>query len=140
MADRERLGDEAAERDAEHDRPLDLQGLAQGFQVIGPLVEVPALRAAAIAAAVAAVIDIDELGDVDKLGVLRFEVRMIEARPPVQQQQRRALRHFGSVRYEFRPLHIDEQPDIANIHAHPEPFRLPSPRADTSHLNLKCVA
>ena len=54
----------AAERGAEHDRIDDAERLAECAHVVAPLRQIPALARAVLAAAVAAMVEIDDLGDV----------------------------------------------------------------------------
>jgi hypothetical protein len=122
MAGRIAHGDHAAERLAEHDRARDLERVAEGAHVVPPLIEVPALRLAAIAAAVAAVVQVDHLRGVGELGEERLEARVVEAGSPVQQQQRRSLAHQGPIGQEPGPLHVEEQPHVVYLHAHPVPL------------------
>jgi len=63
---RVRHRDHPAERVAEHHRLLDAERVAEGAHVVGPLCEVPLLGRAAIAATIAAVVEVDELRDIDE--------------------------------------------------------------------------
>ncbi len=111
-------GDEAPEGLAEHDRPLDLERLAEGAHVVGPLGEVPAVGGAAVAAALAAVVQVDDLGDVPQAREGRLEGRVVEAGPAVEQQEGGELPHGRPVRDELRALHVEEEAGVARLHAH----------------------
>ena len=118
MPRRVRHRDHAAERVAEHDRLLDAERVAEVAHVVAPLGEVPLLGRAAIAAAVAAVVEVDELrrvGERRESGLVR---RVIEAGTAVQQQQRRPLAHRGSVGDELRAVDVEEEPDVADLDVH----------------------
>ena len=72
----------AAERRAEHDRIDDAERVAEGAHVVTPLRQIPALPRAILAAAVAAVVEIDDLGDVGQGRVGGPVDRMVGAWPP----------------------------------------------------------
>jgi hypothetical protein len=63
--------DHAAERSAEHDWIGDAQRLAEGADIVAPLRQIPALPRAVLAAAVAAMVDVDDLRDIGQGGVGR---------------------------------------------------------------------
>ena len=67
------LGHESAEALAQHDRLADAQRIAQPHHVIGKGVERPLVGRPPVAAAVAAVIDVDNLRHVGKLREQRLE-------------------------------------------------------------------
>ena len=58
--------DHAAERRAEHDRAGDAQHIAERAHVVAPLRQVPAFPGTILASAVAAMIEIDDLGDISQ--------------------------------------------------------------------------
>ncbi len=118
MARGVRERDHAAERHAEHDRALDSERLAEGVYVVGPLRERPRLRRAGIAAAVAAMVEIDDLGDIGQGGVGRLVNRMVEAGAAMKQEERRLFPHRRAVGDEFRALDIEEQPHAVHRHVH----------------------
>jgi hypothetical protein len=47
-----------------HDRALDFEGIAKGFNVVGPLVEGPVVRGRAVATTLAALVEVNDLGDI----------------------------------------------------------------------------
>ena len=117
--------DHAAERCSQHDRIDDAEHLAEGAYVVAPLRERPALLRSVLAAAVAAMIEIDDLGDVRQDRVGRPVDRMIGAGTAMKQQQCRPLPHDGSFGDEFRALDIEEQPYPVHRHVHgPSAFML----------------
>ena len=73
--------DHAAERGAQHDRIDDAQRLAERVHVVAPLRQIPALPRAVLAAAVAAMVEIDDLGDVGQSRIGRPVDRVVEAGP-----------------------------------------------------------
>ena len=106
------------ERDAHHDRALDLQRLAKRAHVVAPLREIPFRPIAAIAAAVAPMVEIYDLRDLRQSREVGLEVRMIEAGPAVQQNDGRHLTHRRAVGTQLRAFNIEEQASIANFYAH----------------------
>ena len=63
MARRVSKRDHAAERRAQHDRIDDAQGVAERAHVVAPLRQGPRLFGTVLAAAVAAMVEVDDLGD-----------------------------------------------------------------------------
>jgi hypothetical protein len=78
--------------------------------------------AAPIAAAIAAMVELNDLHDVGELRVGGLEERMIAARTAVQQKHRRHLTHPRPIGAQLGPFDIEEQPATANINPH---FELP---------------
>ncbi len=109
MTRRVRHRDHPAERQAEHDRALDLQRLAKRAHVVAPLREIPFRRIAAIAAPVAAMVEIHDLRGLREPREVGLEVRMVEARAAVQQDNRRHLAHLRAVGPQLRAFNVEEQ-------------------------------
>ena len=118
MARRVRHRDHPAERVAQYDRALDFQRVAERAQVVAPLRQIPFLGIAAIAAAVPAMIEIDDLRYLGQPREVGLEVRMVEAGAAVQEDDRRHLAHHGAVGPQLRAFYVEEQSDVANIYAH----------------------
>jgi hypothetical protein len=86
---------------AQHNGLLDADSVAEGANVVAPLRQVPVRRVAMLAAAVAAVVEIDELGDICEMGK---EGLKVEWSPPgAVQQQDRALAHMRPSGTSFAP-------------------------------------
>ncbi len=118
MARRVRYRNHPAEREAEHDRPLDFQRLAKRAHIVAPLREIPLRRIAVIAAAVAAMVEIHDLRSLCEPRKVGLEVRMVEAGAAVQQDYRRHLAHLRAVGPQLRAFNIEEQTNVANFYAH----------------------
>jgi hypothetical protein len=108
----------AAERRAEHDRIDDAGRVAEGAHVIAPLGQIPVLLRAVLAAAVAAMVEIDDLGNVGQGGVGRPVDRVVGAGVAMQHQQHRSFPHRRAVGDEFRALDIEEQPPPVHRYVH----------------------
>ena len=80
--------------------------------------QIPFRLIAAIAAPVAAMVEIDDLRDLREPREVGLEVRMVEARPAMQQDHRRHLAHLRAVGPQLRAFDIEEQANIANIYSH----------------------
>ncbi|QHO72194.1 hypothetical protein ACH79_05745 [Bradyrhizobium sp. CCBAU 051011] len=78
----------------------------------------PALSWAVLAAAVAAMVEIYDLGDVGQGGVGWLVNRMIEARTAVEEQQGGLFLHGGPIRDQLRPLDIEEQAHSVHGYVH----------------------
>ena len=113
----------AAEGCAEHDRRDDAEGLAERAHVIAPLRQVPAFARPVLAAPVAAMVEIDDLGDVGQRGVSRPVDRMIGAGAAMQHEQGRLLPHDRSIGGEFATLDVEEQAHPVHGYVH---GRIPS--------------
>ena len=81
------LRDEAAERLAEHDRLLDAEGIAEAHDVVGKGVERPLLGRAPVAAAMAAMVVVDDLRDVGQARERRFEAGVVVAGAAVEENE-----------------------------------------------------
>ena len=110
--------DHAAERRAQHDRIDDAQGVAERAHVVAPLRQVPALPGTVLAAAIAAMVEIDDLGDVRQGRVGRLVDRVVGAGAAMEHQQGRLFPHGGTVRDQLRALDIEEQPHTVDEHMH----------------------
>ena len=110
--------DHAAERRAEHDRIRDAERVTERAHVITPLRQIPALLGTVLAAAVAAVVEIDDLGDVGQSGVGGPVDRMVGAGAAMQHQQHRLFPHHWAVRDQLRALDIEEQPHPVHGYVH----------------------
>jgi len=110
--------DVIVERRAENDGVDDSQDLAEGAHVITPLCEIPALPRAVFASAIAAVVQVDDLGDVGQGRIGGLVDRMVETGAAVQQQQNGLLPHDRSVGDEFGALDVEEQPHPVHDHMH----------------------
>ena len=108
----------AAERRAEHDRIDDAERVAERAHVVAPLRQIPALPRAILAAAVAAMVEIDDLGDIGQGRVGGPVDRMVGAGPAMQHQQDRLFPHHRAVGYQFRALDIEEQPHPVHRYVH----------------------
>jgi hypothetical protein len=113
------LGDEATEGLADHDGVFDAEGVAESDDVVGPHVEPPVLLTTGIAAAVAAMVVVDDLCDVGE--VVRsavFEVRVVHARSAVQQQHGRPFHHLWAVWNETLAVDVDIETHVADVDPH----------------------
>ena len=108
----------AAERRAEHDRVDDAERVAERAHVVTPLRQIPALPRAILAAAVATVVEIDDLGDVSQGGIGRPVDRMVGAGTAMKHQQHRLFPHDRPVRNQLRALDIEEQPHPVHGYVH----------------------
>jgi hypothetical protein len=79
------LSDEAAKEIAEDDGLLDPEGLTEPCYIVAPVGQRPQRWVAMVAAATAAMIEHDELGDIGEWCKGRLEHGMIEPRPTIQQ-------------------------------------------------------
>src|SRR5436190_23669486 len=111
-------GYHAAERNAEHDRMDDAERVAERPPVVTPLRQRPGLFRAGIAAAVAAMVEINDLCDVGEGRIGRLVERMIESWPAVQEQQRRLLAHRRAIGDELGALDIEEQAYAIDLNVH----------------------
>ena len=108
----------AAERRAEHDRIDDAERVAECAHVVAPLRQIPALARAVLATAVAAVIEIDDLGDVGQSRVGGPVDRMVGAGSAMQHQQHRLFPHHRPIGDKLRALDIEEQPHPVHGYVH----------------------
>jgi len=108
----------AAERGAEHDRIDDAERITERAHVVAPLRQIPALPGAILAATVAAVVEIDDLGDVGQGRVGGPVDRVVGAGPAMQHQQDRLFPHRRAVGDEFHAFDIEEQPHPVHRYVH----------------------
>ena len=118
MARRVGQRDHAAERRAQHDRIDDAQGVAERAHVVAPLRQGPGLFGAILAAAIAAMVEVDDLGDLRQAAVVGLVDRMVGAGAAVEHQQGRLFPHGGTVGHETRAFDIEEQPHTVHEHMH----------------------
>jgi hypothetical protein len=108
----------AAERCAEHDRIDDAKHFAEDAYVVAPLHQIPALARAVLTAAVAAMVEIDDLANVSEGGVGGPVDRVVGAGTAVKHQQHRLFPHHGAVGDELGTLDVEEQPHPVHGHMH----------------------
>ena len=108
----------AAERGAQHDRIDDAKRLAERVHVVAPLRQIPALARAVLAAAVAAMVEIDDLGDIGQSRIGRPVDRVVGAGAAMQHQQHRLFPHDRAVGNELRALDVEEQPHPVHGYVH----------------------
>ena len=108
----------AAERGAEHDRIDDAERITERAHVVAPLRQIPALPGAILAATVAAMVEIDDLGDVGQGRVGGPVDRVVGAGSAMQHQQHRLFPHHRPVRNQLRALDIEEQPHPVHRYVH----------------------
>ena len=96
----------------------DAERVTERAHVITPLRQIPALLGTILAAAVAAMVEIDDLGDVGQSGVGGPVDRMVGAGAAMQQQQDRLFPHHWAVRDQLRALDIEEQPHPVHGYVH----------------------
>jgi hypothetical protein len=72
--------------------------------------QIPALVRTVLAAAITAMVEIDDLGDIGQGRVGGLVNRMIEAGAAMKHQQGRLFPHHGTVGDELGALDIEEQP------------------------------
>src|ERR1700736_5829462 len=113
--------DEAAERGAHHDRFLDLERVTERSDIVSPVREGPSIRRRAIAAAIAAMIEVNDLCNFRERTQIGFENGMIESRAAVQQQQRGALAHLRTLGHQLGAFDIEKQASIAALYSHDSP-------------------
>jgi hypothetical protein len=98
----------AAERYAQHDRVFDAEDVAEGAHVVAPLREIPAFARAVLAPAVAAMVEIVDLGGIGQGGVGGLIGRMVEAGTAMEEEQGRLLPHHGTIRGKLGALDVEE--------------------------------
>jgi hypothetical protein len=103
------LRDEAAEALAEHDGFLDAESFAELHHVVGEGVQRPLGRGAPVAAAVAAVVDIDDLRHVGQAAEQRLEAAVVVARAAMQQHERGLLTQLRAVGHEAGAFDVDKE-------------------------------
>ena len=110
--------DHAAERGAKDDRIGDPHGVAERPHVVAPLRQIPAFSRAVLAAAIAAVVEIDDLGNIGQGRLSRPVDRVIRTRTAVKHQQGWFFPHDGTVGDEFCALDVEEQTNPVHGHMH----------------------
>lgn len=109
---------EAAERRAEDDRPLDPEHVAERPEIVRPMIERPPLTWTRFAATVSPLVVVDELSEIGQRCLDLLEGCVVHARATVDQDDRRPLTHRHPVGDELRPIYIDKQPNIADGDEH----------------------
>ena len=112
------LRDHAAEALAEHDRLFDAEAIAECLHVVAPLVQGPGCGRARLAAAIAAVIDVEHLRDVGEVIEIRPHARMVEAGAAVHDDQRRLLDQARPVDTQFFADDVEEDALAVERHEH----------------------
>src|SRR6266852_2141291 len=108
----------AAERRAQHDQTGDAQSVAECADVVTPLRQVPAFSRSILAAAVAAMVKINDLSDVGQ-GRVGWPIdRVIGAGPAVKQQQCLLFPHRGADGHKLAALDVEEQPYPVDEYMH----------------------
>jgi hypothetical protein len=116
-------GNHAAERGAQHDRIDNAERVAECAHIVAPLRQVPALAWAVLAAAIAAMVEIDDLGDIGQGRIGRPVDRVVEAGSAMQHQQHRLFPHHWAVGQQFRAFDIEKQPHPVHGYVHrPDPL------------------
>ena len=108
----------AAEGVAHDDRAVDFERFAKRLDVVGPVVECPAVGSGAVAASLAAMVEVDELGDVGERGNVRLEVGVVESGAAVEEEHCRHLAHVWAVRTELCALDVEEDSGVTDVYAH----------------------
>lgn len=112
-------GDQCSAGGPDDNRAGDVEDSAEGGDVVRPLLPRPGGRRAGIRAAGAALIQVDDLGQLRECGELRFEQAVVGAGAAVQQQHRGVLDYRVAVRSQCGAVHIEIQGDIAHADPHP---------------------
>jgi hypothetical protein len=121
MARGVRQRDHAAERGAKHDWTGNSQSVAERPDVIAPLRQIPALARTILAAAIAAMVEIDDLGDIGQARIGWPVDRVVGAGSAMQHEQCRLFPHHGTVRDQPCALDVEEQPHAVDEHIHGPP-------------------
>jgi hypothetical protein len=100
--------------------------------VVAPLREGPSLACAWVAAAVAAVVEVDDLGDTGQRRECRLVDRVVETGATVEKEKRRLFPHDWAVGNEAGALDVEEEPHA--IHEHMHARRAPEPWGQTLWL------
>src|SRR5205085_8362035 len=102
-----------------------------------PCFEVPARPVRAVAAPVAALVEVDDLRDLGQRGADRVLVqRMVGARPRVQQDDRRPLDPALGCRRDLRPVDVEEERDVPDGDPHRTNSAISSMHAGASRNTL----
>ena len=110
MAAPDELGDRAAHRVADRDDPVEAERVGEGGDVVGALLEAERLGRAD-AAAVAAVVEGDDVEVLGERRVARPPVEVGRRRPAVQQHERRRAGRSGELAHERAPA--TGEPDVS---------------------------
>ena len=103
----------------QHDRAIDLQGIAERAHVVGPLFGGPGLRRPGIATTAATQVHVDDLGDVAQRGEDRLEASVVGSTGrAVQEDQRRFFAHAGPSGTSFAPSTSKKRPDAVDFDSH----------------------
>ncbi len=125
MAGRIAERNERADRRAEQHGPLDLEGVEKRAEIIRPRLEVPARRIRAVAAPVAALIEVDHLRDLCKRRADRvLEERMVGAWPRMQEHDCLTRDVTLARRNQRDAFHVEEEHDVADADSHASTQRL----------------
>lgn len=100
------------------DTEFDFETSQKALTIVGPMVEGPAVGRSAVAAALAARVEINELDDIGKWGEIRLEAGMVEARGAVEEDGGRDFAHSRAFGVEFCALDIEEEFGVANLYTH----------------------
>src|SRR6266545_649424 len=103
---------------AQHDRALQPDRLAERNHVVSPGVQRPGGRVTAFAAAVAALVKVDDLGGVGKEAVGGLGDRRVGSGTAVQRKHGRPAAHPGPVHDVLRAVHIEPQPHVTDLDPH----------------------
>jgi hypothetical protein len=106
------LRHEAAERLAEHDGPGDAQRVAEAHDVVGEGVERPLLGRATVAAAMAAVVVVDDLRDVGQAREQRLEAGVVVAGAAVEEDEGGLFAEGRAVGDEGGTFDVDEETEV----------------------------
>jgi hypothetical protein len=121
----------AAEGGTQHDWVDDTERFTEHPNIITPLRQIPALPRSVAAAAIAAMVEIDNLDDIGQSRVSRSVDGMVGTGASMQHQQGRLFPHDRPVGHELAALDIEEQADPIHGHVHgPISFILMNGRPD----------
>jgi len=108
----------AAKRRSQYDGALYAEHFTEFVYVVGPSFQRPVFGGAQVAPPMTSLIQVDNLRHVAKRRESRPERRMIQARPAVQQKQRRFLSHYRPGADQLRPFDVEEEPNPAYVDKH----------------------
>src|SRR6266852_5903206 len=118
MAGRVRKRDESSKRPSQHYRLFDFEGVAETVNVVAPGFQIQSVGSTPIAAAIAAMVQVNELRDLGQHRKVGLENRMIEARAAMEQDNSGHLAHSRTVGPQPGAFDIEKEPAITNIHTH----------------------
>ena len=134
MARRVLERDHRAEAEAEDDRPLDPQRIAERTDIVGPALEPVLLGRTLVAPAAAAHVQVDDLRTGGEPGPdLHFERVVVESRPRVEEHHGRPLPHPRALGHQLRSLDVEEEADVVDLNAHGATLLSPGIRRNWSH-------